>query len=83
MKKARTLALRSEAVRYFATYYAPSGEAYQGIATQTGQGWLFVAEDGLDPLFASSAALALGGRVDLYEAQREADGDLVRKVCGY
>src|SRR5262245_61647227 len=39
------------AQRYFATYTAPDGEAHQGIATQTGQGWLFVSDDGLDPLF--------------------------------
>lgn len=72
-----------QALRYFATYYAPDGEAHQGVATATGHGWLFVADDGLEPLFASTHALALGGNVALYEAQRAADGDLVRKVCGY
>ena len=78
-------ALKSDAnaPRYFATYYAPDGEAHQGVATATGHGWLFVADDGLEPLFASTHALALGGNVALYEAQRAADGDLVRKVCGY
>lgn len=69
--------------RYFATYYDPTGEGHQGIATRTGSGWLFVAEDGLDPFFAARASLVLGGNVAIYEAQREADGDLVRKVCGY
>jgi hypothetical protein len=68
VKKARTLALRYEAVRHFATYTAPDGTEHQGIATPTGNGWLFVAEDGLDPLFASSRALTLCGQVDLAEA---------------
>lgn len=56
------------AVRHYARYTAPDGTAHDGIATQTGQGWLFVAEDGLDPLFAASAALVLYGQVDLAEA---------------
>jgi hypothetical protein len=57
-----------QAVRHYALYTAPDGTAHDGIATQTGQGWLFVAEDGLDPLFASSAALVLYGQVDIAEA---------------
>ena len=61
-------AREAQAVRYFAMYTAPDGDTHDGIATQTGQGWLFVAEDGLDPLFASSAALVLYGQVDLAEA---------------
>lgn len=57
------------AVRHYALYTAPDGTAHDGIATQTvSSGWLFVAEDGLDPLFASSAALVLYGQVDLAEA---------------
>ena len=55
--------------RYFATYTAPDGEEHAGIATQTGQGWLFVAEDGLEPLFASSRSLMLCGQVDLADGQ--------------
>lgn len=69
VRKARTLAQRYEAARYFATYTAPDGTAHDGIATQTGQGWLFVAEDGLDPLFAATAALMLCGQVDLADGQ--------------
>lgn len=61
------------ALRYFALYTAPDGTAHDGIATQTGQGWLFVAEDGLDPLFAASAALLLYGQVDVADAQLDAD----------
>jgi len=57
------------AVRHYALYTAPDGAAHDGIATRTGQGWLFVAEDGLDPLFASSAALTLSGRCDLADGQ--------------
>jgi len=57
------------ALPYFATYTAPDGTEHEGIATQTGQGWLFVAEDGLEPLFASPGALMLCGQVDLAEAQ--------------
>jgi len=64
VKKARGLALR-----YFATYTAPDGSEHAGIATQTGQGWLFVAEDGLEPLFASSRSLMLCGQVDLADGQ--------------
>lgn len=55
--------------RFFATYTAPDGTDHQGIATRTGQGWLFVAEDGLEPLFASSRALTLCGQVDLADGQ--------------
>lgn len=61
-------------VRYFATYTAPDGAEHAGIATQTAQsGWLFVAEDGLEPLFASSRSLLLCGRVDLADAQMRTD----------
>lgn len=59
---------RQQGQRYFATYTAPDGIDHQGIATRTGQGWLFVAEDGLDPIFASSGSLTLCGQVDLAEA---------------
>jgi hypothetical protein len=44
---------------------------------------LFVPEDGGEPLYPAQAALCLGGHIPTYHAQREADGDLVRKVCGY
>ena len=67
--------------RYYATYTAPDGQAHQGVAEWTVKGWLFVADDGLDPLYAAIQALALGGNVAIAEAQAQADGDLVRKVC--
>lgn len=73
VKRATQAVREAQAVRHYALYTAPDGMAHDGIATQTGQGWLFVAEDGLDPLFASSAALVLYGQVDLADAQLSDD----------
>jgi hypothetical protein len=69
---------------FYASYYGPDGTCTQGTAQHVaGRGWLFVPEDGGDLFYASGQALVLGGRVDLLEAQRAADGDLVAKICGY
>lgn len=73
VKRAQQQTSETHAVRHYALYTAPDGTAHDGIATQTGSGWLFVAEDGLDPLFASSAALVLYGRCHLADAQLDAD----------
>src|SRR5262245_49186963 len=84
--KRATQQVAQQAVRYFATYTDPAGEAHQGIATQTGQGWLFVSEDGLEPLFASSRSLVFEGRCDIANAKRaeeESAGGLAAIVCGY
>jgi hypothetical protein len=68
---------------YYATYYAEHGLAYQGIAQYIpGQGWVFQSdEDDFTLTYADHASLVLGGRVDILEAQRAADGSLVEKVC--
>src|SRR5262245_6321168 len=70
---------------YYATYITPDGLVLQGTAQwMPADGWLFIdAETAHAYLTQRAAALTLGGRVDILEAQREADGDLVRKVCGY
>jgi hypothetical protein len=71
--------------RFYATYYAPDGEAHPGIAEwQTSkQCWLFTPEDGTDPAYYAIQALSLGADVTMLEAQRAQDGNLARKVCGY
>ena len=68
VKRVQQQVREAQTVRHYALYTAPDGTAHDGIATQTGQGWLFVAEDGMDPLFASHAALVLYGLVDLADA---------------
>jgi hypothetical protein len=86
---AQALAARRETcepppVRWYASYYGPDGSCTPGTAQHVpGHGWLFVPEDGGEPIYASELALVRGGRVDLLEAQRQADGDLAAKVCGY
>jgi hypothetical protein len=70
-------------VTWYASYYAPDGSCTRGTAQHVaGRGWLFVPEDGADLFYASGEALVLGGRVDLLEAQRTADGALVARICG-
>lgn len=71
------------APKYYATYYAPDGSDHPGIATLTERGYLFTPDDGGEPLYASTTALCLGGRVDLTDAQRAQDGNLVEKVCSH
>lgn len=72
--------------RYYATYYPPTGDGLQGIATWTERGWLFVADDGAEPLYAAIQALCLGGRCDLADskkAEEQAAGGLAAIICGY
>lgn len=71
--------------RWYATYYAPDGEAVPGIAEWRADKkcWLFTPEYGQEPLFPALQALSLGGHIPTEQAQRAKDGDLVRKVCGY
>ena len=69
---------------YYASYYAPDESCTQGTAQYVdGHGWLFIPADGGDMLYASMLALVLGGRVDILETQRDKDGNLAAKVCGY
>jgi hypothetical protein len=69
-------------LQWYASSYAPDGTCVQGTAQQVaGHGWVFIDAEGGDIVSASLEALVLGGRVDILEAQRQADGDLVTKVC--
>ena len=68
---------------YYASYYTADGVCFQGTARpRVGLGWIFhSAEEDFTLHCADAQNLVLGGRVDILEAQRAADGDLVRKVC--
>lgn len=68
--------------RWYATYTAPDGERHPGIASwdDAKQCWLFIPEDGTDPLYPAMQALSLGGHIATEQAQREIDGDLAAKV---
>lgn len=65
-------------------HYAFLGET-QGIATLVPGGYSFRPDDGRATRLAAynDPNLLLLGRIDLAEAQREADGNLAAKVCGY
>jgi hypothetical protein len=65
-------------------HYAFLGET-PGIATLVPGGYSFRPDDGRPTRLAAynDPNLVLLGRIDLVEAQREADGDLAAKVCGY
>lgn len=65
--------LSTDPIRFYATYYAPGGDEYHGIATWTDHGWLFVDDDGMNPLFAANEALHLHGNVELADAQLALD----------
>ena len=56
-----------------------------GIATLVAGSYAFRPNDGQPTRLAAyhDPNLVLLGRSDLAEAQREADGDLAAKVCGY
>jgi hypothetical protein len=85
VRKATTqIAEHHAAHTYYATYYAEHA-TYQGTAQYLdGQGWVFRSdEDDFTLAYADCGSLALGGNVAQLEAQRVADGDLVRKACGY
>ena len=71
---------RKSPIRHYAFY----GET-PGIATLVAGGYSFRPDDGRPTRLASynDPQLLLLGRVDLAEAQREADGDLAAQVCGY
>jgi hypothetical protein len=74
------------APRYYATYTDPAGVAHPGVATATPAGWLFVGDQGEEPLYAAIQALALGGNCAIADAKRaeeEAAGGLAALVCGY
>lgn len=74
------------AQKYYATYNTPDGLVLQGTAEwmPSEGGWLVIDEvTNYAYLTRRAHALVLGGRVDILEAQRAADGDLVHKVCGY
>ena len=70
---------------YYATYYTTEETWLQGTATYLdARGWVFRDEDdSIVIAYADHASLVLGGRVDLLAEADRADGDLVRKVCGY
>ena len=70
---------------YYATYTDPTGLVLQGTATwrRAEQAWLFVSEANEAYLTRRAHALVLGGNVQLLEAQRDADGHLVARICGY
>lgn len=69
--------------RYWATYYSPDGVQHPGIAAWQAdrQCWLFTPEDGTDMLYPAMQALALGGHIATAEAQWQAEGNLVERVC--
>jgi hypothetical protein len=69
--------------RYWATYTGPDDQAIQGIAEfiRTKQCWLFTAEDGTEYFYAAIQALSLGGHIATAEAQWQAEGSLVERVC--
>lgn len=69
--------------QWYAQYEAPDGSLHMGTATMTTKGWLFIPDDGSEPLYASQASLTLGGNVGIMTAEQEANPDLVAKVCGY
>lgn len=77
VKKAQQLVREASTQTYYATYYAPSGEAIPGIATRDAGSrcTLFVPEDGGEPVYPAPEALCLGGLVALADAQAESDGD--------
>jgi hypothetical protein len=68
--------------RWYATYTAPSGEAIPGVAELDTQMacYLFIPDDGGEPLYPALAALSLGGHIPTEQAQRDADGDLAAKL---
>lgn len=72
----------SRAIRYQAHYHAPDGETIYGTAEYdpTPEGddrWLFIDESGGEkPLFTCRAALVLGPRCDLFDAQAAEDATL-------
>ena len=63
--------------RWYATYTDPSGEERWGtMAWMTAQRcWLFVPEDGGEPLYAASAALQQHGHVETAQQQYNTDVD--------
>ena len=87
-KQEREAQAQTASQTYYATYTTPDGLVLQGTAQWCASGiyvdagWLFI-DEATDHAYLTrrAHALVLGGRVDLLEAQREADGDLVRKVC--
>jgi hypothetical protein len=84
-KATQQVAEEAAAHTYYATYTTDAGLTYHGIAQHVaGHGWVFQSdEDDFCLTYADNASLVLGGNVAILEAQRDADGDLVRKVCGY
>lgn len=69
--------------QYYAQYERPDGELVMGTATFTPRGYLFVGDDGSEPLYASMASLTLGGNVAIMADEQAENKDLVAKVCGY
>jgi len=69
---------------YFATHLLPDGDV-QGFAfpIDDGQEWVFLPEDSQDIQFLSMDELVFGGHYATWQAQRQADGSLVAKACGY
>jgi hypothetical protein len=85
-KALKHMAEQDAAQTYYASYVTPDGLLLQGTATwiPAEAGWLFVdAETNHAYLTHRAASLTLGGRVDILESQRQADGNLAAKVCGY
>lgn len=76
-KAAKKLVAEASQQTYYATYYAPSGDAIPGIATRDERSrcTLFLPDDGGEPVYPAPEALCLGGLVALADAQAESDGD--------
>lgn len=75
-----------DAERYYASYTDPAGIVHGGIVTRTPSGWLFIGDEGEEPLYAAAESLALGGNCAIADAKRaeeEAAGGLVAVICGY
>ena len=69
---------------WWATYTDPTGRKHRGTASKDAQigCWLFVPEDGADPLYVAPEALSLGGHIATAEKQWKQEGNLASKVCG-
>jgi len=85
-EQARLAALAADTRRYYASYSDPAGITHVGTVVRTPSGWLFVGDDGEEPLYVADAAVALGGQCALAEDKRgkdEARGGLVALITGY
>jgi hypothetical protein len=67
--------------RWYATYRGPDDAPVAGVAEfiPAKACWLFIPDDGRDPLYPAMQALSLGGHLPTAEAQRKHDGNLGTK----